>query len=134
MNGFLFGSNGAFVRAVNTMKMNNPFTEYVVGMFLFQPNRIKKMFNVKHPAVSKFANITTYESVPFYSAIKEHYVNMMKYINVKGKTYKKGPRMGKGKLLLSIESPITSRQIKVDKAAYKKIYKQIKIKQSYKRN
>jgi hypothetical protein len=24
MNGFLFGSNGAFVRAVNTMKMNNP--------------------------------------------------------------------------------------------------------------
>lgn len=114
-----------------TMKMNNPFTEYVVGMFLFQPNRIKKMFNIKHPAVSKFANITTYESLPFYSAIKEHYVNTMKYINLneKRKRYKKGPRGGKGKLLLSIESPITSRQIKVDKAAYKKIYKQIKIKQ-----
>jgi hypothetical protein len=107
-----------------TLEFDTPLTEYIVGQLLFQSHMITPFLDMGNTVISDFAELLNYETLPFYSAIQEYFIENMKYINPQNEV-----RRGRYRKLISIRNPFSSRQIKVDKATFKKIYKNIKIKQ-----
>ncbi len=107
-----------------TLKMNTPFTEYVVGRILFDDTFDE--INMISPFVATFANIRNYRQLPFFLSFQEYYLNTIKFINPQ--SIKRDGRR-KGNPIIAFLNPITSKTMYVDKVAYKKMYKNIKIKQ-----